>query len=45
MVVETAVNGRADLLVTFNLRHFASATAQFGLEVVAPALALARLRR
>jgi putative PIN family toxin of toxin-antitoxin system len=40
MVLETAVNGRADLLVTFNLRHFKPAARSFGLRVVTPAEAL-----
>lgn len=44
MVLETAANGAADLLVTFNKRHFADAADQFGVEVVSPAEALARLR-
>ncbi len=37
MVLETAVNGGADFLVTFNLRDFAVATNLFNLEVVTPA--------
>jgi putative PIN family toxin of toxin-antitoxin system len=45
MVLETAVNGGADLLVTFNRRHFTSAAGQFQLEVVSPGQALERLRR
>lgn len=36
MVVETAVNGRAHRLVTFNKRHFAEAAASFGITVTAP---------
>lgn len=44
MVLETAVNGRADLLVTFNRRHFEAASATFGIEVESPADALRRLR-
>lgn len=36
MVLETAVNGRADRLVTFNQRHFAEAVEQFGITVTAP---------
>jgi predicted nucleic acid-binding protein len=43
MVVETAVNGRADALVTFNRRHFAVVGDRFGTEVVPPAEGLARL--
>ena len=44
MVLETAVNGRADLLVTFNRRHFEAASAAFGIEVESPAEAVRRLR-
>jgi predicted nucleic acid-binding protein len=40
MVLETAVNGRADMIVTFNIRDFVGPSAQFGLAVVTPGLAL-----
>lgn len=40
MVLETAVNGGADLLVTFNRRHFVQAARQFQLSVVSPRKAL-----
>ncbi len=36
MVLETAVNGRADRLVTFNLRHLALAASEFGIRTVTP---------
>ena len=36
MVLETAVNGRADRLVTFNLRHLKPVAAEFGIRVGAP---------
>jgi putative PIN family toxin of toxin-antitoxin system len=36
MVLETAVNGRADWLVTFNVRHLAEAARQFGIRVGQP---------
>jgi len=36
-VLETAVNGRADAIVTFNRRHFVSVTKQFGIAVLSPA--------
>lgn len=36
MVLETAVNGEADLLVTFNIRHLAVAARDFGLQAVRP---------
>jgi len=43
MVLETAVNGRADLLVTLNVRHFESAADSFGVRLVSPADAIALL--
>ncbi|HZQ50615.1 MAG TPA: putative toxin-antitoxin system toxin component, PIN family [Bryobacteraceae bacterium] len=36
MVLETAVNGGADRLVTFNARHLAAAAALFGIRVESP---------
>jgi len=36
MVLETAVNGHADRLVTFNLRHLGKATAVFGIHAARP---------
>lgn len=36
MVLETAVNGRADLLVTFNQEDFAAAATSFALKMVWP---------
>ncbi len=44
MVLETAINGRADLLITFNLRDYGDAPRQFGIEVLRPADALKRIR-
>jgi len=43
LVLETAVNGRADVVVTFNHRDFEPAAATFGLEILAPADAVRRL--
>jgi len=43
MVLEAAVNGRADAIVTFNRRDFAPATALFGIAVLAPGAAVERL--
>jgi predicted nucleic acid-binding protein len=43
LVLETAVNGGADVVVTFNRRDFESAAPRFGLEVLAPADAVRRL--
>ena len=45
MVLEAAVNGRADALVTHNIRHFAVATATFGLRVLRPGDLLVEMRR
>jgi predicted nucleic acid-binding protein len=45
LVLETAVNGRADVVVTFNRRDFHPASARFGLEILAPGDALRRLER
>ena len=36
MVLETAVNGRADRLVTFKVRHLAEAATRFGVRVLGP---------
>ena len=43
LVLETAVNARAEVVVTFNRRDFALASARFGFEVVSPADAVQRL--
>jgi putative PIN family toxin of toxin-antitoxin system len=40
MVLETAIDGGADRLVTFNLRHFATAAEAFGLTPCRPAVAV-----
>jgi putative PIN family toxin of toxin-antitoxin system len=45
MVLEAAVNGRADVLATFNVRDFSSAPARFGIELLLPRDALKRIRR
>ena len=44
MVLETAVNGRADMLVTVNQADFAAAAKTFAVEIVRPSEALDRLR-
>jgi putative PIN family toxin of toxin-antitoxin system len=44
MVLEAAVNGRADALVTFNARDFGSAPARFGVEALLPKEAMERMR-
>ena len=45
MVLETAVNGAADWLVTFNLRHLADAARQFGIRVGRPCDVWKEIRR
>lgn len=44
MVLGAAVNGRADGIVTFNLRHFGRSTEQFGIAVWSPGEAVIRLK-
>lgn len=43
MVLEAAVNGQAQAIVTFNLRDFSTAPEQFGLGVLVPRDALRRV--
>jgi hypothetical protein len=43
MVLETAVNGRADWIVTFNRRDFAPIEKLFGIAALSPGEALRRL--
>ena len=43
-VLDLAMNGRADMLVTFNQGDFAEASRTFQIEVVTPAVALRKLR-
>ncbi len=45
MVLEAAVNGRADALVTFNVRDYGTAASQFGVKVLLPREAIARIER
>lgn len=40
MVLETAANGRADRLVTFNLKHLGEAALEFGVRALRPGKAL-----
>ncbi len=42
MVLETAINGNADALVTFNRRDFGSAPRDFGITLLSPPEALRR---
>lgn len=44
MVLEAAVNGRADALVSFNQRDFGAAPTRFGIQLLLPAEALKQLR-
>jgi putative PIN family toxin of toxin-antitoxin system len=44
MVLEAAVNGRADALITHNVRDFAIGAARFGLRVLRPGELLKELR-
>jgi putative PIN family toxin of toxin-antitoxin system len=43
MVLETAVNGQADAIVTFNRRHYGDAPARFGILLLLPAEAYRRI--
>ena len=43
MVVDTAINGAADALVTFNRKDFERAAARFGIALLSPQEALRRL--
>ncbi len=45
MVLEAAVNGRADGIVTFNLRDFGPAAEQFGIAVLPPGEVVKRLEK
>ncbi|MDE1146359.1 MAG: putative toxin-antitoxin system toxin component, PIN family [Azospirillaceae bacterium] len=44
LVLEAAVNGRADALVTFNRRHFLPGMDRFGIPVLLPGELLTRMR-
>jgi predicted nucleic acid-binding protein len=45
MVLGAAINGGADALVTFNVRDYGTAATRFGVEVLLPREAIARIRR
>lgn len=45
MVLEASVNGHADALVTFNRRDFGTAPERFGVAVLLPREALARINQ
>jgi predicted nucleic acid-binding protein len=44
MVLETAVNGNADAIVTFNRRDLEAAVRDFGCAVILPGAALGQIR-
>ena len=45
MVLETAINGNADAVVTFNRRDYGDATHRFGIDLLCPQDALKRVRQ
>lgn len=45
MVLETAINGRADVIVTHNLRHFVIAASRFHIRAVSPWTLVEEIRR
>ena len=44
MVLETAVNGGADALVTYNMKDYGKVPASFGIALLSPQEALKRIR-
>ena len=44
MVLEAAVNGGADAIVTFNTRHYGAIPGTFNIEVLRPSSAIRRVR-
>jgi predicted nucleic acid-binding protein len=45
MVLEAAVNGRADAIVTFNRRDYGASPARFGIRLLSPIDTLRSIRR
>jgi len=45
MVLEAAINGRANILVTFNLGDYGEVPSRFGIEVLLPRIAIGRIRQ
>lgn len=45
MVLETAINGRANAIVTFNTRDFGKAPSYFGVGLWLPREAIRRIKR
>ena len=44
MILDIAINGRADALVTNNIRHFTAAGKRYGIPVILPSELLRRMR-
>jgi putative PIN family toxin of toxin-antitoxin system len=44
MILEAAVNGQADVILTFNTRHFTQAALRFGIETMKPSTFLRRYK-
>lgn len=44
MVLETAINGSADVIATFNVADMSAAAARFGIAVEPPSMVLRRIR-
>jgi putative PIN family toxin of toxin-antitoxin system len=45
MVLEAAINGQAEAIVTFNRRDYGQAARRFGIEVLSPGAVLERIRK
>lgn len=45
MLIEAAINGRADALVTYNISDFATIKERFGIQVLSPAALLRKVKR
>jgi predicted nucleic acid-binding protein len=45
MVLEVAVNGRADALITFNIRDYGDVPRRFGVDLLLPRTAIARIKQ
>lgn len=45
MVLDVAVNGRADALVTFNVKDYGAAPGLFGVDLLVPHATIERIRR
>jgi putative PIN family toxin of toxin-antitoxin system len=45
MVLEAAINGRADVLVSFNLRDFGAVPSRFGIDLLLPRDLVQRMKR